>query len=69
MRKVLRAIWYNTLSKTGFIIGIVKVEDHGEIKYYIGLGEGQDEKTDIDMFLEKGTRFFPASFKEVKNEF
>lgn len=67
--KVLGANWYNTLSKTGFIIGIVKVEDYGEIKYYIGLGEGQDEETDINMVLEKGTRFFPAAFKEVKNEF
>lgn len=48
MEKILGANWYNTLSKTGFIIGIVKVEDHGEIKYYIGLGEGQDEETDTN---------------------
>lgn len=65
-RKGLSTIWYNTLSKTGFIIGIVKIEDCGEIKYYIGLGEGKDEDADIDMVLEKGTRFFPAAFKEAK---
>lgn len=58
MRKVLSATWYTPFTKNGIIIGIVKVEDNGEIKYYIGLGEGQDEKWDIDMVLKNGARFY-----------
>lgn len=66
MRKVLSATWYTPFALSGAIIGIVKVEDYGKIKYYIGLGEGQDEKRDIDMVLRNGARFYPEVFKEAK---
>lgn len=66
MRKVLSATWYNQFALSGAIIGIVKVEDYGEIKYYIGLGEGQDEKWDIDLVLRNGARFYTEAFKEAK---
>ena len=69
MRKVLNATWYSPLSRAGIIIGIVKIDDYGEIKYYIGLGEGKVEEWDIDLILESGARFYPEVFEEVKNEF
>lgn len=65
-RKVLSATWYTPFTLSGAIIGIVKLEDYGEIKYYIGLGEGQDEKWDIDLVLKNGARFYPEVFEEVE---
>lgn len=61
--KVLNATWYSPLTKMGIVIGIVKVDDYGEIKYYIGLGEGEVEKRDIGMVLDNGSRFYPEVFE------
>lgn len=62
-KKVLSAVWYNLWSKAGKIIGIVKVEDFGEVKYYIGLGKGDDEDQDIKLVLSNGSRFYPEIFR------
>ena len=67
MRKVLGATWYTQFALSGAIIGIVKVEDYGEIKYYIGLGKGQDEKWDTDMVLRNGARFYPEVLEKREN--
>ena len=56
MIKVLDAWWYGT-------IGIVKVFNGFEVKYYIGTGYGQDEKEDIDKILKYGSRFYPEVFE------
>ena len=56
MIKVLGAWWYG-------IIGIVKVFNGFEIKYYIGIGYGQDEKEDIEKILKFGSRFYPEIFE------
>lgn len=61
--KVLNATWYTPFTKYGIIIGIVKVDDYGEIKYYIGLGEGEVEEWDIAMVLDNGSRFYPEVFE------
>lgn len=57
MIKVLDAWWYNGN------IGIVKVFNGYEVKYYIGIGYGQDEKEDIDKILRCGSRFYPEVFE------
>lgn len=57
MIKVLGAWWYNGT------IGIVKVFNGFEVKYYIGTGYGQDEKEDIDKILKHGSRFYPEVFE------
>lgn len=56
MIKVLDAWWYGT-------IGIVKVYTGFEVKYYIGIGYGRDEKEDIDKILKYGNRFYPEVFE------
>ena len=63
-RNVLGAVWYSLWSETEKIIGIVKVEDFGEVKYYIGFGKGDDEDQDIQMVLYNGSRFYPEIFGE-----
>lgn len=62
-RKVLSAVWYNLWSETEKIIGIVKVDDFGDVKYYIGFGKGNDEDQDIQMVLYNGSRFYPDIFE------
>lgn len=62
-RKVLGAVWYSLWSETEKIIGIVKVDDFGEVKYYIGFGKGKDEDQDIYMVLYNGSRFYPDIFE------
>lgn len=57
MIKVLDAWWYNGT------IGIIKVFNGYEVKYYIGTGYGQDEKEDIDKILRFGSRFYPEVFE------
>ena len=59
MIKVLGAWWYGT-------IGIVKVFNGFEIKYYIGTGYGQDEKEDIEKIVKYGSRFYPEIFEREK---
>lgn len=56
MIKVLDAWWYGT-------IGIVKVFNGFEVKYYIGTGNGQDEKEDIEKIVKFGSRFYPEVFE------
>lgn len=62
-RKVLGAVWYSLWSETEKIIGIVKVDDFGDVKYYIGFGKGYDEDQDIYMVLYNGSRFYPNIFE------
>lgn len=62
-RKVLGAVWYSLWSETEKIIGIVKVDDFGDVKYYIGFGKGYDEDQDIYMVLYNGSRFYPDIFE------
>lgn len=57
MIKVLDAWWYNGN------IGIIKVFNGYEVKYYIGIVYGQDEKEDIDKILRCGSRFYPEVFE------
>lgn len=56
MIKVLGVWWYGT-------IGIVKVFNGFEVKYYIGTGYGQNEKVDINKILKYGSRFYPEVFE------
>ena len=62
MIKVLGTWWYGT-------IGIVKVFNGYEVKYYIGTGYGQDEKEDIDKILKHGSRFYPEVFEVEEWEY
>lgn len=62
--KVLNAVWYATFTGNVDLIGIVKVDDGFEIKYYIGTGNGKDEYKDIKRIIEYGDRFYPGVFKE-----
>lgn len=62
-RKVLGAVWYSLWSETEKVIGIVKVDDFGDVKYYIDFGKGNDEDQDIYMVLYNGSRFYPDIFE------
>lgn len=62
-RNVLGAVWYSLWAETEKIIGIVKENDFGEVKYYIGFGKGNDEDQDIQMVLYNGSRFYPDIFE------
>lgn len=63
---ITKTYWFNSLD--GHCIGIVQiVQDHqketyrqtGEVdfKYYIGVGRGEDEKTDASWIAEHGVPF------------
>ena len=58
-----QATWYNT--GNGDLIGIVECTDPitKEIKYYIGIGEGDSEEQDIKEIKEWGAKFYPEVFK------
>lgn len=59
------AIWFTPWS--GECIGIVTGHsDHGEVKHYIGVGKGEDEKLDALHIAYQGARFYPEVFKENK---
>lgn len=60
--KILGATWYSPWTTNLDIIGIVKVNDYGEIKYYIGTGAGENEQEDIENIVEKGAKFYPEYF-------
>ena len=52
---VLSTKWFSQLDTTQ-IIGIIKAQDNitGEIFFYIGVTNGEDEKNDIIRILEYG---------------
>lgn len=62
MIKVLDVIWYSLFSANPHAIGIVKVEADNEIRYYIGTGEGNDKKEDVQKIIDGGFRFYPEIF-------
>lgn len=61
--KVLNATWYSPTNGTGAIIGIVQVQVDDEVKWYIGFGQGRDERADIQSIIRHGSRFYPEIFK------
>lgn len=53
--EVLDSIWFTS---GAHCIGIVKMKtEYGEIKYYIGLGAGNDQEADEQHITHFGARF------------
>lgn len=56
--KVLGSIWFG-------LLGVVKAQDKitGELKIYIGMGDGENENEDIEQILAWGKKYTPEHFK------
>ena len=52
--KILDSVWF---TQYAHCIGIVKVQTYDEIKFYIGVGNGRDQKADEQFIAERGARF------------
>lgn len=59
MFQVLDTFWYYPAFSGRTNIGIVKVRDGYETKFFIGAVSGIDEKKDIEDILVRGSRFYP----------
>ena len=55
-KKVLDSIWFHEMGSFN-PIGIVKVDNGFEIKYYIGTCKGENEEVDNIKIMETGARF------------
>jgi len=69
--EIIQSWWYNpsTIATVPFSssypsIGIIKLITCGIIKYYIGYGEGKNEKEDALSIFHLGAPFYPQIFKE-----
>ena len=61
-KKILDAIWFHEMGSFK-PIGIVKIDNGFEIKYYIGTCNGENEETDRINIMERGAKF-PAEAAE-----
>jgi len=61
---VLDSIWFHEMGSFK-PIGIVKVDNGFEIKYYIGTCNGEDEEEDRNKIMEKGARFPSAAAEKL----
>lgn len=66
--KIIKTVWYSLFTYNPHTVGVVKVEDDGEIKYYLGTGLGIESKKDAKQIVENGYRFYPEIFCECKDE-
>lgn len=56
--------WFNGRS----CVGIVRVNNGYEVKYYIGVAKGYDEDEDVQFITAFGTTFPPAAGKVLFND-
>jgi len=61
---VLDSIWFHEMGSFK-PIGIVKVDNGFEIKYYIGTCSGEDEEADSIKIMERGGRFPSAAAEKL----
>lgn len=64
MLEVINATWYTPWTGNLEVIGIVKITNGFEEKYYIGTAKGDNEQEDIKQIIKFGARFYPETFKE-----
>lgn len=62
--EILDTVWFDEF---GFIKG--KDTCTGEIKIYAGIGEGIDEKTDIENIVTWGKKYLPDDFIAICKQF
>lgn len=65
MSKILESVWFDK-------IGIVKIDNGYETKWYIGVGKGNNKELDEKIIMHGGMTFSPKAlqlfFKSVKEQ-
>lgn len=69
-KKIVDCFWFTNIHYKQ-CMGMIKVYDMKtkEYTYYVGLGLGIDEESDIELIVNWGTKYSEEHFKEVFNEF
>lgn len=61
--KVIKVRWFTTMNN--HLIGIIIVENEIEQRAYIGVGNGDDERADVEYIKEYGTPYPLESAKQI----
>jgi hypothetical protein len=60
---IIESVWFTLKTGPG-IIGIVKIDDGYNVKWYMGTASGLDEKQDEQQIAKFGTPVYPSMLKQ-----